>query len=217
MILIASSRGTGLLMNMFTLPWTKLSITSFLPVSCSYKCNTSCTSLFGYCNRTVFAAPGGAGPGGAGGGGVATAIAGTEAGSAGGALCPKAPTAAATKIAALQENRCTVLYDRKIEYSTELKVAGQFTSPASSGKNPHAAAGSRRSQLIILASFANEPPFRPIRCTPECIRHLPFRHDPGRCNILRRTRPGRNRDSRWSSDARGSLETCWNCSLHERL
>ena len=33
MILIASSRGTGLAMKMFTLPWTKLSMTSFFPVS----------------------------------------------------------------------------------------------------------------------------------------------------------------------------------------
>jgi len=35
MILIASSRDTSLAMKMLTLPCTKLSITSFLPVSCS--------------------------------------------------------------------------------------------------------------------------------------------------------------------------------------
>jgi hypothetical protein len=38
-----------------------------------------------------------------------------------------------------------------------------------------------------LWSFANEPPFRRACCVSERIRHLPFRYDWSRFNILGRT------------------------------
>src|SRR6476619_6919900 len=58
MILMASSFGTGRLRKMFTLPWTKLSMMSFAPVSCSYRWSTSTTSLFGNWRVTVLSGSG---------------------------------------------------------------------------------------------------------------------------------------------------------------
>src|SRR6266480_2680993 len=96
-ILTASSQGTSLLMKILTLPWTKLSLTSFLPVSCSYKRKMSSTSLFGYCSFTMFGAPGG----GVAGGGAAVVVDAT------GATWLKAPVDNASMTAATQKSLST--------------------------------------------------------------------------------------------------------------
>src|SRR6266404_8469835 len=105
-ILIASSQGTSLLMKILTLPWTKLYFTSFLPVSDAYKRKMSSTSLFGYCRRTIFGAPGG----GVMGGGAASAdTTGATWAKLPGATWAKTPVDNASRTAATQKSLSTVV------------------------------------------------------------------------------------------------------------